>query len=102
MNQKKIEVLNPFDLKAIAEVPQVDWPTIDAYLTQAHQLFKNRKAWLPKHQRIAILTKTAELMKAKAEELAFQIANEGGKPLVDARVEVARAIDGVGLCVREL
>ena len=30
------------------------------------------------------------------------IANEGGKPLIDARVEVARAIDGVELCIKEL
>ena len=41
-------------------------------------------------------------MEGRAEELAFQIANEGGKPLMDARIEVARAIDGVGLCIKEL
>ena len=41
-------------------------------------------------------------MRDRFDELAHQIADEGGKPLVDARVEVARAIDGVGLCIKEL
>jgi acyl-CoA reductase-like NAD-dependent aldehyde dehydrogenase len=34
-------------------------------------------------------------MAEQAEELAVGAAQEGGKPLVDSRVEVARAIDGV-------
>ena len=41
-------------------------------------------------------------MASRSAELAFLIANEGGKPLVDARVEVARAIDGIDLCIKEL
>lgn len=41
-------------------------------------------------------------MQGRFDELAFQIANEGGKPLMDAKVEVTRAIDGVELCIKEL
>ena len=41
-------------------------------------------------------------MASRSAELVFLIANEGGKPLVDARVEVARAIDGIDLCIEEL
>lgn len=99
---KTLEVVNPFDLKAIGSVPLVSWDSIDGYLTQAAQLHANRKSWLPAHQRAAILHKAGELMQDRFEELAFQIANEGGKPLVDARVEVTRAIDGVGLCISEM
>ena len=36
------------------------------------------------------------------EELALLIAAEGGKPLIDARVEVTRAIDGVETCANDL
>ena len=97
-----LEVVNPFDLKPIGEVPETEWDTIDGYLDTANQLHRNRKNWLPAHQRIAILKKTAQLMEARFEELSFQIANEGGKPLLDARVEVTRAIDGVGLCIKDL
>ena len=97
-----LEVLNPYNLSKIGEVPTVAWEAIDQYLTTAKQLSKDRKAWLPEHERIAILKKAATIMEGRFDELAKLIANEGGKPLVDARVEVTRAIDGIGLCVKEL
>lgn len=99
---KTLEVVNPFDQKIIGAVPLTTWDDIDGYLSTAAQLHKNRKGWLPAHRRIEILTKTASLMQDRFEDLAFQIADEGGKPLVDARVEVTRAIDGVGLCISEM
>ncbi len=98
----KLTVVNPYDLHPIGEVEMVPWSTIDAYLQEASLLHKNKAGWLPAWQRIEILDKLAGLMKAQESELAFLIANEGGKPLVDARIEVARAIDGVGLCVKAL
>ncbi len=97
-----LEVVNPYDQKAIGSVPITDWSMIDNYLEITHDLFRNRRNWLPAYRRIDILKKTAKIMEEQFEKLAFQIANEGGKPLVDARVEVTRAIDGVGLCVKEL
>jgi acyl-CoA reductase-like NAD-dependent aldehyde dehydrogenase len=97
-----LEVVNPYSLQTIGEVELVDWPIIDGWLQTAQQLHKNRTAWLPAFQRIAILKKTAQLMQGRFDELAFQIANEGGKPLKDAKVEVTRAIDGVELCIKEL
>lgn len=97
-----LEVVNPFDLGVIGSVPLSDWPTIDEYLAVAHRLHRDRGSWLPAHQRIDILKKAAVLMTERFEELATLIANEGGKPLMDARVEVTRAIDGMGLCTQEL
>jgi len=97
-----LEVVNPYDLKAIGSVPVSDWDTINTYLETAQRLFRNRKNWLPAYQRIDILKKTATIMDERFESLAFQIADEGGKPLSDARVEVTRAIDGVALCITEL
>lgn len=102
MTELRVEVVNPYDLQTIGDVPLTEWEAVDKYLDQAHQLFRNRKAWLPAHKRIAILKKAGELMQARFDELAFQIANEGGKPLIDARIEVTRAIDGMGLCIKEL
>ena len=46
-----------------------------------------------------ILEKTASIMSERAEELAVEAAREGGKPLIDSRAEVARAIDGVRNCI---
>ncbi|MFQ5760185.1 MAG: aldehyde dehydrogenase family protein, partial [Acidiferrobacterales bacterium] len=37
-----------------------------------------------------------------AEELAIEAAREGGKPLIDSRVEAARAIDSVKICIETL
>ena len=100
--QDVLEVVNPYDLSVIGSVPLVTWETVDKYLDAAQSLFKNRQNWLPSYKRIDILKKTALLMEERFEALAFQIADEGGKPLTDARVEVTRAIDGVGLCIKEL
>ncbi len=96
------EVVNPFDLKPIGTVTLRSWDQIDAHLTTAARLHANRENWLPAYKRIEILSNAARIMEGRSDELAFLIANEGGKPLVDARVEVARAIDGVGLCIKEI
>jgi len=97
-----LEVVNPYDLKTIGSVRLTDWDTVDKYLEVALGLYRNRSNWLPSYKRIEVLKKTAKIMQERFEELAFQIADEGGKPLIDARVEVARAIDGVEQCVKEL
>ena len=99
---KTLEVVNPYDGAPIGTVRLRDWTEIDADLARAHQLSRQRDAWLPTHKRIEILKNLARLMMGKSAELAHMIANEGGKPLIDARVEVARAIDGVELCIKEL
>ena len=96
------EVVNPFDLKVIGSIKLSTWDQIDGYLATAIQLHTNHKNWLPTYKRIEILNKAIKIMEGRFDELAFQIANEGGKPLVDARIEVARAIDGVGLCIKEI
>lgn len=97
-----LDVVNPFDLDAIGSVGMNSWDEIDLALDVAHELYRDRANWLPAYERIEILKKTARLMSDRAEELAMLIASEGGKPLIDARVEVARAIDGVELCVHEI
>jgi acyl-CoA reductase-like NAD-dependent aldehyde dehydrogenase len=97
-----LEIVNPFDQKPIDAVKLVTWDMIDKWLNTANDLHKNRRNWLPAYKRIEILKKVVKIMEIKAERLAFQIANEGGKPLIDARIEVARAIDGVELSIKEL
>ncbi|MFT5232219.1 MAG: acyl-CoA reductase-like NAD-dependent aldehyde dehydrogenase [Candidatus Krumholzibacteriia bacterium] len=103
MSERKVlEVVNPFDLGNIGSVELSDWATIDSHLVIADRLHRDRDGWLPAFRRIEILQKAAILMSERFETLAALIADEGGKPLMDARVEVTRAIDGVGLCVQEL
>lgn len=96
------EVVNPFDLSTIGSVPTSDWEAVDAFLSRAKELSEDRTAWMKAHERAAILKKAAEIMQDRFEHLSYQVANEGGKPLIDARVEVARAINGMELCIEEL
>ena len=97
-----LEVTNPFDQSLIGNVTYRTWDQLDHDLEVAQRLHQNKTAWLPPYKRAEILRKTASLMAARFDELAFLIANEGGKPMIDARVEVTRAIDGVELCVKTL
>lgn len=97
-----LDVINPYNDELIDRVPLTSWDQIDAMLARASALYRDRDSWLPVPARIEILHKTAAIMEGRYDELALLIAREGGKPLVDARVEVTRAIDGVNLCVKEL
>lgn len=92
----------PFDRSPIARVATADAAAIDHALATAHALFRNRDVWLPIAKRIEILEGAASLLRARAEPLAIEAAREGGKPLIDSRVEVARAIDSLRLCVETL
>jgi acyl-CoA reductase-like NAD-dependent aldehyde dehydrogenase len=98
----KLTVVAPWDLTPIAAIPVASAADVDRALNTAYQIFRDRDRWLPIPRRIEILEKTAELMQQQAEYLALEAAREGGKPLLDSRVEVARAIDGVKNCVEVL
>lgn len=95
----RIAVTAPFDGRLIAEVEAASADTVATALATAYGLYRDRDAWLPAFERLAILERTAALMADQAEQLAVEAAREGGKPLIDSRVEVARAIDGVRNCI---
>lgn len=97
-----LKVKAPFDQTLIATVDTADSTAVEHALNTAYTLFKERKGWIAAEKRIEILEKAAVLMQAQFEELAIEAAREGGKPLLDSRVEVARAIDGMKLCVEHL
>ncbi|MDT8403846.1 aldehyde dehydrogenase family protein [Sulfuriflexus sp.] len=94
-----LEVKAPYDQSHIATVEVAGPAAVEQALSTAYALFRDRDAWLPAPQRIAILERLTELMREQAEELAVEAAREGGKPLVDSRIEVGRAIDGVRNCI---
>ena len=79
-----------------------DAAVVETALATAAGLSLDRQGWLPAYRRVEILDKAQEIMAGRAEALAVEAAREGGKPLIDSRVEVARAIDGVRLCVEAL
>lgn len=92
----------PFDRKVIGEVEVADAAAVERALVNAHALFRDRKAWLPQARRIEILERAQQLLRERAETFAVEAAREGGKPLLDSRVEIARAIDSLRVCVDTL
>ena len=97
-----LEVVAPYDSALIATVDTADSSVVEKALTTASLLYQNRDTWLSAEQRIHILEKTIVIMQERQEILAVEAAREGGKPLLDSRIEVARAIDGVKLCIETL
>ena len=90
---EKLKVRSPYDGHLIKEVDLDDETRIEEALTTADQLLQKKP--LPIPERIFILNKTADLVEAKAEEFARQSAEEGGKPLIDSRIELTRAVQGI-------
>lgn len=98
----KLTVVQAFDGAAIEEVPLQDGAQVEAMLARASEAFRDKKQWLPAYERIDILRRLMGLMKNRADDFALMIAREGGKPLSAAKVEVSRAINGVGLAIEEI
>ena len=97
-----VAVTAPYDGSPIATVASADGPAAEKALEIAYGLFRDRDAWLSIPKRIEVLERTAAIMAERLETLAVEAAREGGKPLIDSRVEVHRAIDSVKLCIEGL
>ena len=97
-----IQVLSPFDQSLIKEIPSVGKAEAEQALATAFGLFQDQSKWIPAHERIEIMERTATIMKSRIEELTNIAAQEGGKPYVDSKVEVLRAINGVKLAAEHI
>ncbi len=97
-----VEVQNPFNGEPIASIDCAGMDHVDDALSAAYELFRDRDQWIDRPERIAILERAIELMSQQSAMLALEAAREGGKPLKDSEVEVARAIDGLKLCIEVL
>ena len=97
-----LQVNRPFDGSLITEIPLHDSNDVEQALQVAYGLFQDQTQWLPAWRRIAILEKVAEIMAGQVDELTRIAAEEGGKPYLDSRVEVLRAINGVKLAIEHI
>ena len=97
-----LKVYSPFDRRQISLVETCNEESAEQALSTASRLHEDQDNWLPLVKRIDILEKAAQIIKTRSEELAMDAAEEGGKPLVDSRVEIARAIDCLRICVETM
>ncbi len=96
-----LEVSSPYSGGTVAEVELVDAAGMTRALDVATAAFAEHPHGLPAHERSAILKRLAALVRENHEELSLLIAREGGKPLIDARVEVTRAANTVEVSAEE-
>ncbi|PSL07262.1 aldehyde dehydrogenase family protein [Cecembia rubra] len=103
MSEKKtLKVFSPFDKSLIKEIPMAGEKEVENALQKAYALFLDRKQWIPAYKRIEILEKVQKLMESRVESLTKTAAAEGGKPYLDSKVEVLRAINGVKIAAEEI
>ncbi len=94
-----IEVFSPYDGKQVGSVETIDARGAEQALKNMDATFRDRRNWLPAHERIAILERVAQIMPERAEQLISVAVAEGGKPYADSKVELNRAIDGIKICI---
>jgi len=97
-----LQIVHAYDRSPITRLETDDADALEAKLELAARTFRDRDHWPQRHERIAILSRLASLMEAEHDKLNHLIAQEGGKPLMDAIVETDRAIDGVRSAADEL
>ena len=76
--------------EVVAEVPACDESDVDAAVAVAQEAAPSWAA-TPAPQRGNLLVKAAEVIDARVEQIATEMTREMGKPLREARMEVARA-----------
>ncbi len=99
---EKLKVFSPYDGSLISELEMDDEESALKKLGVAYSLASNPDKQIPLPERIAILEKTADLVESRLEDYAKQSANEGGKPIMDSRVELARAVQGIREAARSV
>jgi acyl-CoA reductase-like NAD-dependent aldehyde dehydrogenase len=93
------EVRNPFDGALIATVCDATPDDVRGAVGAAVDAMRDRP--LSPFERYEILARTSDLVAEQREQFAELIVAEAGKPLRDARGEVARAIHTIRLCAEE-
>ncbi len=99
---KKVEVFSPFDNAKVGEVVFSSHEEVVSAIDEAYEIFCDFKKRLPKYKIAEILTKTAKIISERKEELTNLAASEGGKPYMDSKVEIERAINGIEFAVSYL
>jgi acyl-CoA reductase-like NAD-dependent aldehyde dehydrogenase len=97
-----LKITSPYDLSLIKEIPLVRKLEVEKALATAYALFQDQSKWIAPHERIAILGRVAAIMGTRIDELTKTAAQEGGKPLLDSKVEILRAINGVQLAAEHI
>ena len=95
-----LEVRDKFNDAVIARVPLADATMIERAIAAAEAAAPAMRA-LAGHKRQAVLEHCVERFRGRRDELAEMLCAEAGKPIKDARGEVARLIDTFKIAAEE-
>jgi succinate-semialdehyde dehydrogenase/glutarate-semialdehyde dehydrogenase len=84
----KTTIYNPFDRTPIGQVPELNDELVNEAISQAHLCFTEWKKSTG-HSRAKLLRAIAAALRLEEDLLAQTITLEQGKPLIEARAEVA-------------
>ncbi len=99
---KILDVHSPYDNKKITSVKLATQNEVEEAIDLAYDYFNSYDTWLKKYEIVAIFEKAIKLMNEQIEELTLIAVKEGGKPYMDSKVEVYRAIDGLKVAIEQL
>jgi acyl-CoA reductase-like NAD-dependent aldehyde dehydrogenase len=92
-------ITSPHSGEHLATVMESSSADIEAAIASASKTFESGR--LAPYDRYRILRRSAELIDERRETLARSVVAEAGKPIRDARAEVARAVLTFELCAEE-
>jgi acyl-CoA reductase-like NAD-dependent aldehyde dehydrogenase len=87
-----ISVIEPATERLLAEIPRAGVEETDAAVARARRAFPAWRAVAPS-ERAALLRRLADLLERRQEELATLEARNVGKPIADARGELAMVVE---------
>jgi acyl-CoA reductase-like NAD-dependent aldehyde dehydrogenase len=90
---RPLQVYTPFTDTLLATVDTASAEDVANAVDAAHACFKSTMRLMPVHQRVKILLKAAELLAARAEDIARMLVAESGKPITLCRTEARRGTD---------
>lgn len=99
---RPLEVRAPYDGSLLATVQTSTVGEIETALSIAHGLYSDRRRWINAARRIDVLQRARDIVGARQDKLALTVAQESGKPIRDATIEVGRAIRCIENCIQQL
>jgi acyl-CoA reductase-like NAD-dependent aldehyde dehydrogenase len=102
MANTTLDVHSPYDGHKVGEVPVSTAVELEQYLQRAHRLFLDPEKRISVYQRKALLREAISIMRSREEQFVTDSAGEGGKPLIDTRVEFNRALAGIEVAIEWL
>ena len=96
----RIPVVNPYDGTVFDTVPRAGIEDVDAAVASAVR-GAAVMAEVPAYRRYEMLHRAADLLEERTEDLARTITMEEGKIIGEARTEVGRAVQTIGLSAEE-